>query len=72
MDRQNLQLRLLKGLLTHAECSRQDPYLALLSYRNTPVDSHPQSPGEMLYQHTLCTTVPQMIRHKDPHAAAER
>ena len=26
----------------------------------------------MLYQHTLCTTVPQRIRHKDPYAAAER
>ena len=25
----------------------------------------------MLYQHALCTTVPQRIRHKDPHAAAE-
>ena len=26
----------------------------------------------MLYQHALCTTVPQRIRHKDPYAAAER
>ena len=26
----------------------------------------------MLYQHALCTTVPQSIRHKDPYAAAER
>ena len=25
----------------------------------------------MLYQYTLCTTVPQRIGHKDPHAAAE-
>ena len=25
----------------------------------------------MLYQCTLCTTVPQRIRHKDPHAAAQ-
>ena len=25
----------------------------------------------MLYQHVLCTTVPQRIRHKDPYAAAE-
>ena len=25
----------------------------------------------MLYQRTLCTTEPQMIRHNDPHAAAE-
>ena len=26
----------------------------------------------MLYQHTLRTTVPQRIRHNDPHTAAER
>ena len=26
----------------------------------------------MLYQHALCTTVPQRIRHKDPYAVAER
>ena len=25
----------------------------------------------MIYQHALCTTVPQRIRHKDPYAAAE-
>ena len=25
----------------------------------------------MLYQHTLHTTVPQRVRHNDPHAAAE-
>ena len=61
-----------QSLLTHAKCSGQDPYLALLAYRSTPVDSHLRSPAEMLYQHALCTTVPQRIRHKDPYAAAER
>ena len=65
-------VKIVKGLLTHAKCSGQDPYLALLAYRSTPVDSHLRSPAEMLYQHALCTTVPQRIRHKDPYAAAER
>ena len=64
-------VKIVKGLLTRAKCSGQDPYLALLAYRNTPVDSHLRSPAEMLYQHALCTTVPQRIRHKDPYAAAE-
>ena len=36
-----------------------------------PVDSHLQSPAEILYQCALPTTVPQRIRHKDPYAAAE-
>ena len=64
-------VKIVKGLLTYAKCSGQDPYLTLLAYRSTPVDSHLLSPAEMLYQCALCTTVPQRIRHKDPHAAAE-
>ena len=65
-------VRIVKGLLTCAKCSGQDPYLTLLAYRSTPVDSHLRSPAEMLYQCAVCTTVPQRIRHKDPYAAAER
>ena len=65
-------VKIVKGLLTRAKCSGQDPYLVLLAYRSTPVDSHLQSPSEMLYQHTLHTNVPQRIMHNDPHAAAER
>ena len=65
-------VKIVKGLLTRAKCSGQDPYLALLAYRSTPVDSHLRSSAEMLYQRALRTTVPQRIRHKDPYAAAER
>ena len=51
--------------------SGQDPYLALLAYCSTPVDAHMCSPGEVLYQHALCTTAPQHIHHSDPHATAD-
>ena len=64
-------VKIVKGLLTCAKCSGQDPYLTLLAYRSTPVDSHLWSPAEILYQCALHTTVPQRIRHKDPYAAAE-
>ena len=59
-------VKIVKGLLTHVKCSGQDPYLTLLAYRNTPVDSHLRSPAEILYQCVLHTTVLQRIRHKDP------
>ena len=64
-------IKTVKGLLTHAECSSKDPYLALLPYNSIPIDAHLCSPAKMLYQQVLCTTVPQWIRHTDPHANAE-
>ena len=64
-------VKIIKGLLTRLRCAGEDPYLALLAYRSTPVDSHLRSPGEILYQCVLHTTVPQRIKHQDPHASAE-
>ena len=33
-------VKIVKGLLTHAKCSGQDPHFALLAKRSTPVGSH--------------------------------
>ena len=65
-------VKIVKGLLTRAKFSGQDPYLALLAYRSTPVDAHLRSPAEMLYQRAIQTTVPQRIRNKDPRAESDR
>ena len=43
-------VKTVKGLLNHAKCSGQDPYLALLAYHSMPIDAHLHSPAEMLYQ----------------------
>ena len=58
-------VKIIKGLLTQAKYSGQDPYLALLAYRSTSVDSHLRFPAEMLYWHTIRMTMPQRIRNKD-------
>ena len=50
--------------------STQDK-IPTLPYLPTTVDAHMHSPGEMLYQHALHTTVPQHICHNDPHATAD-
>ena len=62
-------MKIVKGLLSKAKYSGQDPHLALLAYGSTPIDAYLQSPAEVLYQRSILTTLPQRICHKDPHAA---
>lgn len=47
-----------KGLLKKSEAAGEDPYLALLSYRSTPVDSKLGSPGKLLNQRNYRTQLP--------------
>ena len=46
-------VKIVKGLLARAKYSGQDPHLALLAYRSTPVDAQLHSPAELLYQRTI-------------------
>ena len=70
-DQAEAAVNTVKGLLTCAKCCGEGPYLTLLTYHSTPTDAHLHLPTEMLYQQVLCTTVPQQIRHTDPHVNDE-
>lgn len=47
-----------KNVLKKAEQSNQDPHLALLELRNTPIDSDLQSPAQILMGRRLKSTLP--------------
>ena len=46
-------IKTVKGLLTHAKYSGQDPYLAVLTYHSRPIKAHLHWLVEMLYQQVL-------------------
>ena len=43
-------MKTVKGLLTHAKCSGQDPYLALLAYHSMSINAYLRSHVEILYK----------------------
>ena len=47
-----------KNLLKKSDAAGQDPYLALLSYRTTPIDSNLPSPAKVLNQRDYRTQLP--------------
>jgi len=47
-----------KNLLRKAEASGQDPYMALLTYQTTPVDSNFLSPAQLLNHRDYRTQIP--------------
>ena len=49
---------MLKALLKKAEASGQDPYLALLSHRATPIDTKLPAPAKLLNQREYRTQLP--------------
>ena len=59
MGKLKRQCKLLKNLLKKAKKEVSDPYLAILDYRNTPIDGLDASPAQMLIvQRRTRTTLP--------------
>ena len=56
------QVQTIKSLLSKCAKDGSDPYLALLQLRSTPLDSRTSSPGELVQNRQLRTTLPVIIR----------
>ena len=65
------QVQTIKNLLSKCAKDGSDPYLALLQLRSTPLDSRTPSPGELLQNRKLRTTLPAIIR-PPPNSEAVR
>ena len=62
------QVQTIKNLLSNYSKDGSDPHLALLQLSSTPLDSRTPSPGELLQNRQLGTTLPVIIR---PSAISE-
>ena len=65
------QVQTIKNLLSKCAKDGSDLYLALLQLRSTPLDSRTPSPGELLQNRKLRTTLPVIIR-PPPNSEAVR
>ena len=65
------QVQTIKNLLSKTSKDGSDPYLALLQLRSTPLNSRTPSPGELLQNRKLRTTLPVIIR-PPPNSEAVR
>ena len=61
-------VKITKGALQRAKAGGEDPHLALLHLRATPVDAHLPSPAEMLFNRRVRTTIPSRIQNNNPAA----
>ena len=65
------KVQTIKNLLSKCAKVGSDPYLALLQLRSTPIDSRTPSPGELLQNRKLRTTLP-VINRPPPNSEAIR
>ena len=57
-DKAESSVKIVKQLFKKAERDRQDPWLALLGYRNTPKEGVGASPAQRLMSRRICTLLP--------------
>ncbi|PIK53023.1 hypothetical protein BSL78_10084 [Apostichopus japonicus] len=60
------QVQTVKQTITKARQSKYDVHLAMLSLRATPIDNHLPSPGELLFNRKLRSSIPTKIPNTQP------
>lgn len=63
-------VQMAKIILDQAKAAGKDPYIALLDYRNTPVDNY-RSPAQLLMSRRLRSILPVTKKHLQPEVVSQ-
>ena len=66
-----IYVKIVKGILNKAKAENKDPYLSILSYRNTPIDNL-GSPAQLLMNRRLRSKLPVIQKQLKPKVISQK